>query len=47
MGIEVCLLFIFAVLFIFNVFPFPPSTAQSLGDAPMNRKTAANYSPLI
>jgi hypothetical protein len=45
-AIEVCLLFNFAV-FIFNVFPFPPSKAQSLGDIPMNRKKAPNYSPLI
>jgi hypothetical protein len=37
----------FAVVFIFNVFPFPPSKAQSLGDVPVNRKNAANYSPLI
>jgi len=44
-AIEVCLLFNFAV-FIFNVFPFPPSKAQSLGDIPMNRKNAT-YLPLI
>ncbi len=37
-AIEVCLLFNFAVFFIFNVFPFPPSKAQSLGDVPMNKK---------
>jgi hypothetical protein len=30
--------FNFAVVFIFNVFPFPPSKAPSLGDVPMNRK---------
>jgi hypothetical protein len=35
-AIEVCLLFNFAVVFNFNVFPFPPSKAQSLGDVPMN-----------
>jgi hypothetical protein len=44
---ETCLLFNFAVAFIFNVFLFPPSKAQSLDDAPMNRKNAANYSTLI
>ncbi len=32
-AIEVCLLFNFAVVFIFNVFPFPPSKAQSLGES--------------
>ncbi len=47
MAIEVCLLFNFAVVFNFNVFPFPPSKAQSLGDFPMNRKNAANCSPLF
>jgi hypothetical protein len=37
-AIEVCLLFTFAVVFNFNVFPFPSSKAQSLGDVPLNRK---------
>jgi hypothetical protein len=36
-AIVVCLLFNFAVVFIFNVFPFPPSKAQSLDDFPMNK----------
>ncbi len=30
---KVCLLFNFAVVFILNVFPFPPSKAQSLGES--------------
>ncbi len=30
--------FNFAVVFNFNVFPFPPSKAQFLGDVPMNRQ---------
>ncbi len=46
-AMKVCLVFNFAVDFIFNVFPFPPSRAQSLGNVPMNRKNAANYLPLI
>jgi hypothetical protein len=46
-AIEVCLMFNFAVVFIFNVFPFPPGKAQSLVDVPMNKKNAANYLPLI
>jgi hypothetical protein len=37
-AMEVCLLFNFTVVFIFNVFPFPPRKAQSLDDVPMNRK---------
>jgi hypothetical protein len=41
-AIEVCLLFNFAVVFTFNLFSFPPSKAQSIGDVPMNRKNAAN-----
>jgi hypothetical protein len=44
-AMEVCLLFNFAVVFIFNIFPFLPSKAQSLGNVPMNRKDATNYSP--
>ncbi len=46
MAIEVGLLFNFAVVFNFNVFPFLPSKEQSLGDVP-NRKKAANCSPLF
>ncbi len=47
-AIEVCLLFNFAVVFIFNVFPFPPSEAQSLeAMSPLIGKNAANYSPPI
>jgi hypothetical protein len=46
-AIKVCLLFNFAVVFNFNVFPFPPSKAQSLGDVSMNRKNAENCSPLL
>jgi hypothetical protein len=46
-ALKVCLLFNFAVVFIFNIFPFLPSKAQSLGNVHMNRNDAANYSPLI
>ncbi len=46
-AMEVGLQFNFAVVFVFNIFPFPPSIAQSLGNVPMNRKDAANYSSLI
>ncbi len=46
-AIKVCLLFNFAVVFNFNVFSFPPSKAESLGDVSMNRKNAENCSPLF
>jgi hypothetical protein len=32
-AIEVCLLFNFAVVFIINVFQFPPSKAKYLGES--------------
>ncbi len=38
-AIEVCLLFNFAVVFIFNVFPFPPSKAHSLDVVSLIGKT--------
>ncbi len=41
---DCCLILLWP--FIFNVFPFPLSKAQSLDDVPMNKKNAANYSPL-
>jgi hypothetical protein len=41
-AIEVCLSFNLVVIFNFNVFPFPPSKAKSIGDVPMNRENAAN-----
>ncbi len=34
-----------AVVFNLNVFPFPPSKPQFLGDVPMNGQDAANCSP--
>ncbi len=37
----------FAVAFNFNVFPFPQSKAQFLGDVPMNRQNTANCLPLF
>jgi hypothetical protein len=43
-AIEVCLSFNLVVISNFNVFPFPPSKAQSSGDVPMNRQNAANCS---
>jgi hypothetical protein len=43
-AIEDCLPFILVVISNFNVFPFPLSKAQSLGDVPMNRQNAANCS---
>jgi hypothetical protein len=44
-AIEGCLLFNFAVVFNFNVFPFPLRKAKSLGDVPpMKWKNAANCS---
>ena len=46
-AMEVFLQFNFAVVFIFNIFPFPPSKAQSLDNVPINRTDAANFSPLI
>jgi hypothetical protein len=36
-AIDVLLSFNFAVVFNFNVFPFPSSKPQFLGDVPMNR----------
>jgi hypothetical protein len=38
-AIEVSLTFTLVAVFIFNVFPFPPSKAQFLGNVPMNRQT--------
>jgi hypothetical protein len=46
-AIDVLLSFNFAVVFNFNVYPFPPSKPQFLGDVPMNRQNAANSSPLL
>jgi hypothetical protein len=37
--------YLLIVVFNFNVFPFPPSKPQFLGDVPMNRLDAANCSP--
>jgi len=37
--------FNFAVVFTFDVFPFPQSKAQFLGDVPMNRRNTANCLP--
>jgi hypothetical protein len=37
-AIDVLLSFILAVVFNLNVFPFPPSKPQFLGDVPMNRQ---------
>jgi hypothetical protein len=45
-AIDVLLSFNLAVVFTLNVFPFPPSKAQFLGDVSMNRQDAANCSPL-
>ncbi len=44
MAITVCLSFNLDVVYNFNVFPFPLSKAQSLGDVPMNRQNASNCS---
>jgi len=44
-AIDVLLSFNLAVVFNLNVFPFPPSKPQFLGDVPMNRQDAANCSP--
>jgi hypothetical protein len=41
-AIDVHLSFNFAVVFDFNVFPFPSSKAQFLFDVPMNRQNAAS-----
>ncbi len=45
-AMEVCLSFNLVVISNFNVFPFPLSKAQSLGDddGPMNRQNAENCS---
>jgi len=45
--IDVLLFFYFAVVFNFNVFPFPASKAQLLGNVLMNRQNAANCYPLF
>jgi hypothetical protein len=38
------MLFNFAVVFDFNVFPFPPGKAESLGDVPIkNRKRCCEF----
>ncbi len=41
-AIDVLLSFSLAVVFNLNVFPFPPSKPQFLGDVPMKRQDAAN-----
>jgi hypothetical protein len=43
-AINVLLSYNFAVVFNFNVFPFPPRKAQFLDIDPMNRQTTANCS---
>ncbi len=43
-AIDVLLSFKFAVVFIFNAFPFPSSKPQILGDVPMNKQNSANRS---
>jgi hypothetical protein len=43
-AIEVCLSFNLVIISNFNVFLFPLSKAQSLGDVPMNRRNTANCS---
>jgi hypothetical protein len=40
-AIEVRFSINFAVVFDFNVFPFPPSKPKLIGDVPMNRQNAA------
>ncbi len=40
-AIEVRFSINFAVVFDFNVFPFPPSKPELIGDVPMNRQNAA------
>ena len=42
MAIDVCLLFKVAVIFFFNVFPFPVCTAQFIGDWLENKRGAPN-----
>jgi hypothetical protein len=44
-AIDVLLSFNLAVVFNLNIFPFPPSKPQFLGDVPMNKQDAANCSP--
>jgi hypothetical protein len=44
-AIDVLLSFNLADVFNLNVFPFPPSKPQILGDVPMSRQDAANCSP--
>jgi hypothetical protein len=41
MAIEVCFSFNIAVVFDFNLFPFPPSKAKWKGDVLTNRQKAA------
>jgi hypothetical protein len=40
-AIDVLFSLNFAVVFDFNVFPFPPSKPKLIGDVPMNRQNAA------
>ncbi len=40
-AIEVRFSINFAVVFDFNVYPFPPSKPKLIGDVPMNRQNAA------
>ena len=40
-AIDVLFSLNFAVVFDFNVFPFPPSKQKLIGDVPMNRQNAA------
>ncbi len=39
-AIDVLFSLNFAVVFDFNVFPFPPSKPKLIGDVPMNRQNA-------
>jgi hypothetical protein len=43
MAIDVLLSYHFAVVFNFNVFPFPPSKPQFLGDVSMNFRPCYKY----
>jgi hypothetical protein len=43
-AIEICLSFSLVYISNFNAFMYPLSKAQSLGNVPMNRQNAANFS---
>jgi hypothetical protein len=42
-AIDVLFSLYFAVVFYFNVFPFPPSKPKLIGNVPMNRQNAAAW----